>query len=338
MSMRKLSGWDRARQFREELNAVADVNWLHPIWYALIWESSFLHRSDGVTGDAMQTYRSANGGPHSDTFMAQPGNLSGSLTLRVARAVMGATVALEELGHLQSRLRGQMLQSCLQWERGWLNPKSLEAEETRNAVFITPRGCFLGRAEASQAVTIGLALCRLLATGDRSSPDVLRPIDGRHSKAVRAAVAVSLFPQSAPQCRHLHRCGWSQGGGPWLGLGETADWQFVSTCHRAIEGFGHALLTQQILARVAERAPGLGATLENQLAVPLPTRLEAVPPLSFPEPALGLATRFLPQGGGRFVHQAYATGRALQVFTGTGEKLPLPTIVGIVFLLLFMYR
>jgi len=312
--MSKISWWDRGRRFRNELDAVADVNWLHPAWPAVAWGSAFLQRSDGATLDAMQTYRSANGGPHSDTFMAQPRNLSGTMTLRVARAVMGAIVAVEQLGLLQPRLRGQILQSCLQWERGWLNPSPLETRETKNAVFITPRGCFLGRVEGSQAEIIGLALCQLLAKGARPSPEVLQPIDAGHLKAVRAAIAVSLFQQSAPECRHLHRFGWSRGGGPWLGLGETSDWQLVSTCHRSIEGFGHALLTQQILARVADRAPGLGATLENQLKTPLPSRLDPVPSLPFPEPSLGLATRFLPQSAGRFIHQAYATGRALQIF------------------------
>ena len=312
--MNKISWWDRARQFREELDAVADVNWLHPAWQTIVWGSAFLQRSDQATTDAMQTYRSANGGPHSDTFMAWPARQSGPLTHRVARAVVGAIVATQQLGLLQPRLKGQILQACLQWESGWLNPRGLDDRDTANAVFITPQGTFLGRAEPSKAETIGLALYRLLAEGLRPSRRVLQAIDPQDAATVRAAVAVSLFQQSAPGCRHLHRFGWSRGGGPWLGIGETEDLHFVSTCHRAIEGFGHALLTQQILRRVAERAPALGAVLDNQLPDSIPTPLDAVVASPFSQPDLGLATRFLPQGAGRFVHQAYATGRALDTY------------------------
>ena len=217
MAMNKISWWDRARQFREELDAVADVNWLHPAWQTIVWGSAFLQRSDQATTDAMQTYRSANGGPHSDTFMAWPARQSGPLTHRVARAVVGAIVATQQLGLLQPRLKGQILQACLQWESGWLNPRGLDDRDTANAVFITPQGTFLGRAEPSKAETIGLALYRLLAEGLRLSRRVLQAIDPQDAATVRAAVAVSLFQQSAPGCRHLHRFGWSRGVGALAG-------------------------------------------------------------------------------------------------------------------------
>jgi hypothetical protein len=59
-------------------------------------------------------------------------------------------------------------------------------------------------------------------------------------------VCVSIGEDPIETCRHGHRRAWRDGKGPWLGLGRTGELATVSTCHLAVDGYGHACLTGRI--------------------------------------------------------------------------------------------
>ncbi len=305
---------------RQQIDAIADVRWWHPAWRSLIWGTSCL----AVTGGApsarrQQLYRRANGGPASDTFMARDaGNRyhGSDIAAVAARAVVGAAAAIERLDWLQTRQPGQTLQAVVRWSDGWLEPHRLTSDEARTAFFVAPRGIYRAKVEPASLLAVASCLASDLASEAALLAGILESVDTQAAGAARAAVVVSLLPQRIPDARHLHRSAWSRGGGPWLGVGFAADLDVVSTCHLGVDGFGHALLTDGICARIADQAPALTQRLraaDDRWSAPRgDTACESAEP-----DLLGFAARDLPDGAGRFAHQAYAMGRALGRFLNT---------------------
>jgi hypothetical protein len=120
-------------------------------------------------------------------------------------------------------------------------------------------------------------------------------------------VCVSIGDEPIETARHGHRRAWRDGGGPWLGIGRAGELSIVSTCHLAVDGYGHAWLASKIASlqpELAARAPS-GALLAP---LPLPRVSDGVP--------LGIAWRELSAPAPRALPLAYALGRALHRAAG----------------------
>lgn len=157
-----------------------------------------------------------------------------------------------------------------------------------------------------------------------------RAVGGREGRPA-AAVAVCLDVLGRDEARHAHRLCWGwdgrgvvgrRTGGPWLGVVATPEAELVTTCHAAVDGFGHLLLTDRILGAAPTGRPGGasgawggGRARANHGRAGDSGNGEA-------QPATGLAWRFLADGALRFREQAYATGIALERFYGRGGHGP----------------
>jgi hypothetical protein len=156
---------------------------------------------------------------------------------RVARAVARARAAATALARLDGAFPDQPLRCALRWRDGWLDrePASLE-----HAAFLTPRGVWVG------ALGDAVGLARHCAG---------EPIP---AAAAVPAVAVSLLDHDLSTARHLHRATWADGRGPWLGLGQAGDLEVVTTCHFAVDGYGHGRIAAEIFAALADASTEAG--------------------------------------------------------------------------------
>jgi hypothetical protein len=251
---------------RELVDEAVDANWWHPAWWAFLLGTSALERIARPAGPELYAaFLGANGGPRSDTFMGAPPRAGVD---RHREAVRRARAAWQAIEALDGTLPGQPLRVSLVQRDGWLRAAPLSLG--RPVRFETDRGV-IGVELTAHADDDRLA--RLLAAGQLAS--VERP----------APVLVSLLPGELGDCRHLHRRGWSDGAGPWLGVGDAGPLAVVTTCHFAVDGYGHAQLTRAILG-----GPGAGERVSGS-------------------GELGLACALLPHVP--FAAAAHATGLAL---------------------------
>jgi hypothetical protein len=281
----------------------------HPAWLALVAGTAILERlarlaPDAVEGDPYTTYLAANGSPRSDTFMARarPARRLDAAG-RIALAVVRAEAALAAIARLDGTLPGQPLARALRFERGWLRRVALNAGAP--VVFITPSGRVA--ADPSSPEDCARALGQACARGAR--------LDG--APVAAAAVAVDLSPQPAGTARHLHRRAWSDAGGPWLGVGETDALEIVTTCHLAVDGYGHGRLADGVFHAVdavtSDRLARLSRAARAGLGDAEPSFDEA--PAIAGAVALGFASRVVPRDEIVFARVAYAVGRALARLT-----------------------
>ena len=197
-----------------------------------------------------------------------------------------------------------------------------------------------------------------LASLARDLGDLIAGRPGRRFRAVggrngppAAAVAVCLDVLGREEARHAHRLCWGRDGGgvvgrrtggPWLGVVATPEAELVTTCHAAVDGFGHLLLTDRILGtatplgrsggasgawasggragggRTSGRRASDGRAGASEGRAGVSDGRAASGGYGEAQPATGLAWRFLPDGTLRFREQAYATGVALERFYGRG--------------------
>ncbi len=121
--------------------------------------------------------------------------------------------------------------------------------------------------------------------------------------------------------RHSARHAWRGGLGPWLGLGRARELRAVATSHFALDGYGHAWLTADVLDAAAALSLRYRAALcasvlsaardasaRRTLLAPPPPRRAA--PREFPPP-LGIATRAIPSPSPRVTPLAYRLGQLL---------------------------
>jgi len=167
--------------------------------------------------------------PASDTFIGIPRPAPAD-PLALARA---ARTAIREL---DSQLDGQ--------------PLAMTVARTDDRAAIVPSNLSLA----------ALARGDRLTCIDLDAPD--RELS--HEDCVRAGrmpfVCITLGDEPLATARHGHRRAWRDGKGPWLGLGYSDGMTIVSTCHVAVDGYGHARLAARIAelvtgARTAEVAP-----------------------------------------------------------------------------------
>ncbi len=115
-------------------------------------------------------------------------------------------------------------------------------------------------------------------------------------------VCISIGDEPIGTARHGHRRAWTDEGGPWLGLGRAGDLALVTTCHLAVDGFGHTWLTSRIAAHHARLYP-LAPRGEPLVDRPLAAVADSVP--------LGIAWRTLRSPAPRALPLAYALARVL---------------------------
>jgi hypothetical protein len=293
----------------ELVDELADVSWWHPAWLALAGGTTLLEalarwKPDPLDADVYSAYLAANGSPRSDTFMARDRRgPDDSTAAAIGRAVLGASAAAHAVHELDGRLPGQPLAIALRRDGGWLRRAPLP--DARWAAFVTPRGRFLGELGDGDALARDLgAACAGRPPGPR-----LRVLDA--DALPDATVAADIALQPLPIARHLHRRAWTPSGGPWLGVGRTAALDLVTTCHLAVDGYGHALLARRVFDALDDRAhlarlvaaahAGLGGAGE-----PLPDAgaLDGALPLGF-------AAEIVDAAAVRFPRATYALGRTL---------------------------
>lgn len=274
---------------------------------------------------------------------------TGSRAATAIWAAQRAAAAVSAVEALDGTLPGQPLACCLRRERGWVRARPLSAEECRTVVF-TVRGTHFAAALSPEATlpdatvpdagssgpgptttVAGAGTHPSLASLARDLGELIAGRPGRRFRAVggregppAAAVAVCLDVLGREEARHAHRLCWGRDrrrvvgrwtGGPWLGVVATPEAELVTTCHAAVDGFGHLLLTDRILgaAPLGRQGGASGAWGDGRAGSS--GNGEA-------QPATGLAWRFLPDGAFRFREQAYATGIALEHFYGRGGHAP----------------
>ncbi len=129
-------------------------------------------------------------------------------------------------------------------------------------------------------------------------------------------VTISIGDEPSALARHGHRRGWTTadtaGGerGPWFGLSRIGELAIVSTCHLAIDGYGHAALTALIGQHARELAPRAAAIVPDHPA--------DAPPLALVDGgiALGIACRSIEIPSPRAIPLAYALGQLLHRVAG----------------------
>jgi hypothetical protein len=278
-----------ARELASLLEEIAELDWRRPAWWGLVAGTAVLERlARSADGPLYPVYLSVNGGPRADTFMARDRAPAVSLEARAARAVARARAAATALARLDGEFPDQPLRCSLRWRAGWLErePAALD-----RATFLTPRGAFAGElgdpgrlAGALAAACVGPPL----------------PPPGEPT-----AIAVSLLDHRVATARHLHRLVWSDGRGPWLGLGQAEGLEVVTTCHFVVDGYGHGRIASEIFAALDRTTDAGGGA---SVAWPAPELAGAE--------ALGFAAARVPAP--RTSRASYALGRALFHHFGNG--------------------
>jgi hypothetical protein len=261
----------RIAELRALVDEVAPVSWSDPRWWALV---STIAAAETRRGEG--AYLLSDAGPATDTFMAWPAPRPVD---PIAEAIALARAARAAVAALDGTLVDQPLAGTIAIDdRGArLVPAPLDtvAIAIGDRVVVAP----LAASDAAMATAIAA-----LVRGELVAP--LAPLDGQ-----RPFCTISIGDDKWPTARHGHRRAWIDvpvRGGPWLGLGRVGDHLVASTCHYAIDGYGHALLASSIAARNAACPRGTPQQLPPLAPVPdgqplslafrtVPHRLRAIP-------------------------------------------------------------
>lgn len=267
----------RTSELHGELSALAELE-VPAAWWLLAGGAAAVEplrpRSGYVISDAV---------PSSDTFI---GVRSSPPADPIREAIAHAHAARAAIRALDGQLPDQPLAVTIRRANG--SGASTIASALDVAAFAI--GDQVVTARLADDVSAEASLAARIARGE-SDPALPAPF-----------VCVSIGDEPLATARHGHRRAWRDGGGPWLGVGRAGDLSIVSTCHLAVDGYGHAWLASKLADLVpdlAARAPQ-GAALEP---VPLPGVADGIP--------LGIAWRELPHPAPRALPLGYALGRAL---------------------------
>ncbi len=261
-----------------ELAAIAEVD-LHPAWWLL---------AGGAAAAEPRRVRSAymvsDAAPTEDTFI---GVRATPPTDPIRDAIVWAHAARAALRELDGELPDQPLAVTIR--RHGAGAQTV-ASSLDIAAFAVGDHCLLARLADDIAGEGALA--------DR----LAHPADDRATIIGTPFVCISIGDEPLATARHGHRRAWTEQGGPWLGIGRSGELALVSTCHFAVDGYGHAWLTSRIGAhhtRLHARAPTGTELVERPLALVA----GRVP--------LGIAWRALRSPAPRALPLGYALGRAL---------------------------
>ena len=282
----------RTSELHGELRALAELD-VPAAWWLLAGGAAAVEplqpRSGYVMSDAV---------PSSDTFI---GVRSPPPADPIRDAIAHAHAARDAIRALDGELPDQPLAVTIRSANG--SGARTFASALDVAAFAIGARVITARLAAD--VSAETSLADRIARGD-SEPGLPPPF-----------VCVSIGDEPIATARHGHRRAWRDGGGPWLGIGRAGELAIVSTCHLAIDGYGHAWLASKIVELAADlvmRAPR-GAALEPPA---LPAVSDGIP--------LGIAWRELPYPAPRALSLAYALGRALHRAAGDPHARFSPTL------------
>lgn len=281
----------RTSELHGELSALARLD--APVaWWLLAGGAAAVEplqpRSDYVVADAV---------PSSDTFI---GVRSSPPADPIREAIAHAHAARAAIRVLDGQLPDQPLAVTIRSANG--SGARTIASALDVAAFAI--GDQLVLARLADDISAETTLAARIARGE-SDPTLAAPF-----------VCVSIGDEPIETARHGHRRAWHDGGGPWLGIGRAGDLSIVSTCHLAVDGYGHAWLASKLAALLpdlAARSPE-GSVLELP---PLPAVGDGIP--------LGIAWRELPYPAPRALQLGYALGRALHRAAGDPHARFSPT-------------
>lgn len=278
----------RAATLHGELAAIAELDWR---WWLIAGGAAAAEAAPARAG-----YVKRDAEPQDDTFMGQAVPPPRD---PIADAIARARAARAAIRELDGALPGQPLAVTLRRDgETVLDPSALEV-----AAFAAGARVLVASLDDP---ALPARLAALLGPGAPPPPPA-PPWTGPVP-----FVCASIGDDPIEVARHAHRRAWAGGRGPWLGLGRSGGLATVSTCHLAIDGYGHARIT----SRIAELAP------------PGPAGDPPLPPLA-PVPGaipLGVAWRELPMPAPRALPLAYALGVHLHRRLGrTGARFS-PTL------------
>lgn len=284
----------RAGELHGELAAIAEVD---PRWWLLAGGVALVE-----PWAPPDVYLACDAEPDADTLMGYPVRAPRDpVTDAIARA-QAARTALREL---DGQLPDQPLAVTIDGATGAApRPSALDV-----AAFAVGDRCLIAGLDEPQLETLLAAV--VAGAAPRPWP----------ASGATPFVCVSIGSEPMETARHGHRRGWTERGGPWLGLGRADDVAVVSTCHLVVDGYGHARLT----ARIAELT-GATAELVDE-AAPEAHAGPVVPPLAAVASGvpLTIAWRPLRSPAPRAIPMAYELGRILHRDAGRREARFSPT-------------
>ena len=268
-----MRGWvRRTSELHGEIAAIAEVP---TAWWLIAGGAAAVEPMRPRT-----SYVISDAAPAADTFMATRAWPSGD---PIRDAIARAYAARAAIRSLDGKLPDQPLAVTIRRENG--AGARAETSKLDVAAFAHGDRVVVARLDGDDS-----ALARRIANG-ASQRDLPTPF-----------VCISIGDEPLATARHGHRRAWQDGAGPWLGLSRAGDLAVVSTCHLAVDGYGHAWLTSRI---AEEHAPHYARTPQGPVIdnAPLPVTDEAIP--------LGIAWRRLHAPGPRALPLAYALGKVL---------------------------
>jgi len=302
-----LAPWTRVAELRALIEELAAVDWRDPAWWGLLAVTALGETLADLGGAQPARDLIHGGGPDDDTFMGWPAPPSRGLAEAIADAVLGAAAAVTAIAEVGPMLDDQPLDVEVVGSGGRLSP--VDPTRVRFAIgerCVTAR---IGRDRAGRAA-LAAALGRLALAGEGAG-------DG-----APAAVVAVIGDHDPSVARHLHRWGWRRGAGPWLGVGRAGQLAVASTCHRVIDGYGHALIADRLAAADAtDRDALIAAAAAVVGSAPVPPA--PVPPQSRP---LGVAWRRLAGWSPRLTELAHPLGVLLRVDSGDPTAAMSPVI------------
>ncbi len=280
-----MKGWARrTSELHGELAAIAEVD-VQPAWW--------LVAGGAAAAEPLRprsAYMISDAAPTADTFigLASPAPLDA-----IRDAIASAHAARAAIRELDGELPDQPLAVTIRRAAGSF--AQTIASPLQLAAFAIGDRCIV--AILADDIADEEPLARRLALAEPEPTPTPTPIAGV------PFVCISIGEEPLATARHGHRRAWQGEAGPWLGVGRAGGLTVVSTCHLAIDGYGHAWLASRVAAhhqRLYPRAPR-GTT--NDRIPALAEVAERVP--------LGIVWRALPSPAPRALPLAYALGRAL---------------------------
>ena len=280
MVMAGTARWARlAAELHRELREVADLAAIDPRWWLLACGAALPWARAGA-------YVISDAEPASDTFIAHP---AAPPTDPIGDAISRAHAARAAILALDGELPDQPLAVTIRRLAigAFVEPSTLEL-----AAFAIGDRCWCAPLDDDHTLAQDLAA---VIANPLAPTKLLQPLGD-----ITPFVCITLGEEPLPTARHGHRRAWRDVGevsvGPWLGLSRAAGMEIVSTSHMVVDGYGHALLAEQIRNR--KPAPA---------SVPAP-----VPDPEIPSDAIALDIAFseLAQSP-RALDLAYRLGRSL---------------------------
>lgn len=312
--------WHNAAELRRILSELVDADWKDPRWWALVGGSSAFDVYDRARSLLRRPRRPEGlpgSGPANDAWIGRNCTVDTATADRIARAVIAARAATEAIASVDPELPDQALR-CHVARSPAGHRRVTHASSRRRVVFVLPNERFVASLLPDRRTDVELARQLARALAGQHQPPLFRltRLAANPSKATPVSVAVSLCDEHENTGRHIHRRGWSNSGGPWLGVGWSDNRELVSASRGAVSSFAHTRVAVELF-RTADRQ-GDVALLTSAARAELPGSLDMfrLPPRG--AVSLGVATTHVDRPAPNLAALAYAVG------TVAGEFYPRP--------------